>query len=157
MRKPVGVVRNPPYNQHKNAAERSISVTIGQSLAANLNKSDHWHEAAQIPEPSRDQIALLQMAQAEKRHQKNKNKSSQRFPNAEMIFGMRIKHREMQRPETFEDIQKIGPESIGGPKRHRKNLIRRDGVALSDHGNGGAGSGEKQERKFFQRQRPQLF
>src|ERR1700675_2900894 len=65
LQEPQRILSDPPDDQHKNSNERDVGIAVGHSLAADLHESDHRHQAAEIPQPSREQIALLKMAQAE--------------------------------------------------------------------------------------------
>src|SRR5256885_2564608 len=92
----AGMVGNPPHGQHKNSEQRRVRIPVGHGLATDLHKSDHRHKAAEIPEPANNQITMLQTTQAEPRNEKNKKKRHERLPQAEMVFRMRIKNRQVE-------------------------------------------------------------
>src|SRR4029077_13659179 len=128
MRKQIGMVRDPPYNNHKNSQQRRVGVAIGHCLTTNLNKSNHRHQATEVPQPSGNQKTLAEMSHAEKRERENKGQTQEWFPQRESVLRMGIKNCQVKRPKTFEDIEEIGPERVGGSSSWRNELIGGDGI-----------------------------
>jgi hypothetical protein len=118
-----------------------------------LHQADDGNQSAEEPEPSHGKITLPAKNQNQRGDGKQNRRGQQHLPRREDT-GVWIEGSETRGPEHLPQVRAVGNESVCSANGEGELLEVADGMTrpLRDKRNPAAGSGENQQRDFFQQQ-----
>ncbi len=90
-----------PRNHHEDPYQRHVGVPICHGLRTDLNQADHRRQGHQVPRPSKEEVGPApRFAEREERHERQ-NDDSRRDSSRGGHTRVRIKDRQVRRPDCF--------------------------------------------------------
>ena len=106
-------VGNRPRHREIQSDCRQIRVAIGVALQTDFHNADDWQQHHEIPKPADKEIRTLPPKKKnEQCNRQKKRRAACHLPKCEMIFRMRIKHREIRRPDRLPDVGDVTDKRV---------------------------------------------